>query len=253
MISFFTTVFYQPLFNALIWFYNVIPGRDIGVAIILLTVLIRLILYPLSLKSIKSQKALQDLQPKIKELQTKYKDQQEKLAQELMNLYKAEKVNPMSGCLPVLIQLPFLIAIYQVFMHGLKSETFDLLYPFIANPGTINTFAFGFLDLAKSSIPLAALAGVAQFWQTRMMIHRQSPTVAGKHPEGAKDEDALARVNKQMLYIMPIMTVVIGASLPGGLALYWFVTTALMGLQQWYIFRTTHPAPNSTQQSTPQA
>lgn len=238
MAQLFTTVFYQPLFNILVWFYNVIPGRDIGVAIVLLTALIRLVLYPLSLKSIKSQKALQDLQPKVKALQAQFKDQQEKLAQELMALYKSEKVNPMSGCLPVLIQLPFLIAIYRVFIHGLKSESFNLLYPFVANPGTINTVSLGFLDLSKPHIILAVLAGAAQFWQTRMMVGRQSPTVAGKHPEGAKDEDTLARMNKQMMYVMPVMTVVIGASLPGGLALYWFVTTVLMGAQQWYIFHT---------------
>lgn len=249
----FIVVFYQPLFNLLVLMYNLIPGHDIGVAIVLLTILIRALLYPLTKKSITSQKALSDLQPKIKELQTKYKDQQEVLAKELMNLYKSEQVNPMSGCLPILVQLPFLIALYRVFIHGLKSESFELLYGFVAHPGIINTISLGFFDLLKPSIPLAVLAALAQYWQTHMMMRRKSPLVGGKHPEGSKDEDMLAAMNKQMLYVMPVMTGVIGASLPGGLALYWFVTTLLMGVQQWYIFRSHGKKPETTTTDLPLA
>jgi len=230
-------IFYQPTFNFLVWLYNVIPGHDIGVAIIALTILIRVILFPLFYQSIKSQKAMQDIQPKIGEIRKKYKDDQQKQAAELMNLYKAEKVNPFSSCLPLLIQFPFLIAVYQSFMHGLKSQSLDLLYPFVANPGVINTVSLGYFDLSKPSVILAVLAGAAQFLQAKMMITKRPPVIKGKDIEGSSDEKMTAMMNKQMLYFMPIFTVIIGVSLPAGLALYWLFTTLLMALQQLWMFR----------------
>jgi len=234
MISLWNTIFYQPLFNLLVWFYNVIPGHDIGLAIIVVTVLIKVLLYPFSLQSLKAQKSLTDLQPKIDELKIKYKDQKEEMSKAMMNLYKENKVNPLSSCLPVLIQLPFLIAVYQVFIHGLGSQGLENLYSFVANPGHINPVSLGFLDLSKSNIVLAVLAGAAQFWQTKIMPRSQPP----KKMPGAKDESMTAAVNKQMLYFMPVVTVLVGASLPGGLTFYWFLTTILTVAQQYlYFFR----------------
>jgi YidC/Oxa1 family membrane protein insertase len=230
-------IFYQPTFNFLVWLYNIIPGHDIGIAIIALTLAIRVILFPLFYQSIKSQKALQDIQPKITELRKKYKDDQQKQAAELMNLYKAEKVNPFSSCLPLLVQFPFLIAVYQSFMHGLKSQSLDLLYSFVANPGVINTVSLGYFDLSKPSVILAVLAGAAQFWQAKMMITKRPPVINNKEIEGSKDEKMTAALNKQMLYFMPIFTVIIGISLPAGLSLYWLFTTLLMALQQLWMFR----------------
>lgn len=230
-------IFYQPIFNFLVWLYDVIPGHDIGLAIIALTIAIRVILFPLFYQSIRSQKALQDIQPKITELRKKYKDDQQKQAAELMNLYKAEKVNPFSSCLPLLIQFPFLIAVYQAFRQGLLSQSLNVLYPFVANPGVINPISLGYFNLAKPSVILAVLAGAAQFWQARMMITKRPPVIGGKEIEGSKDEKMTAAVNKQMLYFMPIFTVIIGISLPAGLALYWLFTTLLMALQQLWMFR----------------
>jgi YidC/Oxa1 family membrane protein insertase len=233
----YNTIFYQPLFNALIWLYNSIPGHDMGLAIVLLTIIIRLILFPLYYQSIKSQKGLQDIQPKVDALRKQYKDNQEQLAKELMILYKNENVNPFSSCLPLLVQLPFLIALYQVFIHGLKSQSMEMLYPFISNPGTVNTLSMGFLDLLHSNIILAILAGLAQFWQAKMMVTKRPPLLKGKEIQGSGDEKMTAIMNKQMVYFMPMFTVIIGVSLPSGLTLYWFVSTLLMALQQLWMFR----------------
>src|SRR3989338_65550 len=115
MAELFNTILVQPLFNLLVFFYNLIPGHDLGMAIIVLTVVIKLVLYPLSRQSIRSQKALKDLQPKMDALKKQYKDNKEKQAKAMMELYKTEKVNPLSSCLPLLIQLPFLIAVFHVF------------------------------------------------------------------------------------------------------------------------------------------
>ena len=237
---------YQPIFNALIWLYNIIPGQDIGLAIIALTLIIRLLLYPLYQQSIKSQKALQDIQPKVEALKKQYKDQQDQLAKELMVLYKNEKVNPFSSCLPLLIQFPFLIAVYQVFRQGLLSQSLDILYPFVANPGHINPVFLGFLNLGVPSYVLATLAGIAQFIQTKMLLMRKPPLVKGKEIAGSQDEKMMSMVNKQMVYFMPIMTVIIGVSLPSGLTLYWLVTTVFMALQQWFLFRKKPPIEPST-------
>lgn len=234
MSNIFTIILYQPIFNLLVFFYNIIPGHDIGLAIIALTVIIKLILWPFAQSSLKSQKAMQTIQPKIEELKKKYKDQKEKMTQEMMRLYKEEKVNPFSSCLPLLIQFPFLIAVFQVFRNGLTSDvSLNLLYPFIQNPGHINALSFGLVDLSQKNLILAILAGLAQFWQAKTMITKK-PAVPGS---GSRDESMMAAMNKQMVYFMPVITVIIGLSLPGGLMLYWLVTTILMVLQQYLLFK----------------
>jgi YidC/Oxa1 family membrane protein insertase len=233
MSGIFQVIFYQPLFNLLIFLYNIVPHHDLGVAIILLTILIKLILLPLSKKSLKSQKALQELQPKLDEIKKQFADKKEELAKATMELYKQNKVNPFSSCLPLLVQLPFLLAVFRVFRDGLKGASMQMLYPFISRPTVINTISFGFLDLSKRSIVLAVLAGAAQYWQSRMMVTKRPKS----HIKAAQDEDMMAIMNKQMLIMMPILTVFISLSFPAGLSLYWFVTTLLTGLQQLYIFK----------------
>jgi len=230
----YVTVLFQPIWNLLVWLYTTIPGRDIGLAIIALTVLVRIILWPFQQSALRSQRALQDLQPKLRAVQEQHKDDRAALGKATMDLYAREKVSPFSSCLPLLIQFPFLIALYQVLNEGLTKANFDLLYPFIASPGSIDPTSFGLVNLAKASLPLAVLAGIAQFVQTKMLPMHTPPPGAGA---GAKDEDRLARVNKQMLYLMPAFTVFIGASLPGGLTLYWFVTTLVAIFQQWLFLR----------------
>jgi len=228
--SLFHTILYQPIFNVLIALYNLIP--DFGAALIVLTILLRLALFPLSQKSIKSQKELSEIQPEIKKLQQQYKDDKQKQAQALMDLYKEKKVNPMSGCLPLLIQLPILIALYQVCLNVFKPDAFSALYSFVHNPGHVNPMFLGLIDLAKRNIPLAVLAGLAQFWQTKMILPKVEKNKP-KNKTGGMAEQMSGMMNQQMLYFMPVLTVIIGFSLPGGLPLYWLVTTLLTVGQQY--------------------
>lgn len=236
----FETFFYQPVLNLLIFLYNIVPGNDLGVAIILLTIVIKLLLLPLSKKSIKSQKALQDLQPQTEALKKKFKDNKEAMSKAMLELYKKNKVNPFSSCLPLIIQLPFLFAVFRVFRNGFDNGVLDLVYPFIVRPEVINYISFGFIDLSVRNIPMAVMAGVAQFWQTKMMMVKKPPI---KSP-GAKDENMAAIMNKQMLYFMPLLTVVIGIQFSGGLALYWLVTTVLTGAQQAWLFNKDEKKDN---------
>jgi YidC/Oxa1 family membrane protein insertase len=226
----FTEVLYRPIFNVLIGIYNILPFHDIGIAIIILTILIRVILYPFSFKALVSQKKLQELQPKIKEVQSNTKDNKEEQAKRLMELYKTHKVSPFSGCLPLLIQFPVLIALYKAFLNGLSTTGIVGLYSFIGNPGVINSMFLGLIDLSKKgNIYLALIAGAAQFWQSRLSIPKA---------HSVEKEGEMARaMNMQMLYFMPIFTIFLGYSFPAGLALYWIVFTLFTVFQQWQIKR----------------
>lgn len=231
----FEVLFYQPVLNLLVFLYDVIPGNDLGVAIVLLTIIVKLILHPLSKKAIQSQKGLQEIQPEIEEIKNKYKDNREELGKATLELYKRKKINPFSSCLPLLIQLPFLFAIFRVFQNNFANGSLDLVYSFIHKPERINTLSFGFFELSKThNIALSLLAGVALYVQTKMMMNRKPATQTPAKP-GA--EDMMSMMNKQMLYIMPIFTAYISYSFPAGLALYWFVTTLLTILQQYILFK----------------
>jgi YidC/Oxa1 family membrane protein insertase len=232
MKALFELFLYQPIFNSFVGLYNVLP--DVGLVILVLTLVIKLGLYPLTKKSIAAQKSLADLQPKMEEMKKKYKDDQQKVAQETMKLYKDHKVNPFGSCLPLLIQLPIFLALYWVLRNGLGTPDFSLLYSFVPSPGSINPISLGTFDLSKVSPVLALLAGGAQYWQAKMMQTRKPPAKAG---DGGKDENMMAMMNKQMLYFMPVMTVVIGMTFPGGLALYWLLSTLSTAIQQWFMFR----------------
>lgn len=230
--SLFHTVLYQPLFNIFIGLYNILPGHDVGLVIVFMTFLLRLVVYPLTASSIKAQRAIQELQPKLEDLKVQYKNDQTKLAQATMELYKQNKVNPFTSCLPLLVQLPLLLALYWVMRDGLAAHNLGtVLYSFISNPVTVNPLSFGIFNLAHPSIVLAILAGGAQFLQAKTLGQKMPPKNAG---DGSKDESMAVIMNKQMLYMMPVMTVLIGMRLPSGLTLYWFVSTALMALQQIY-------------------
>lgn len=226
---------FQPIFNLLVLFYNVIPGRDIGLAIILLTLLIRFILAPLSLKGLKSQKELQQLQPKLKALQDQYKDksQREQLARATMALYKEHKISPFSSMLPLIIQLPVLIALYQSFQAGFDTKALGpLLYSFIGNPGAISHLMFGVFDLSKPSIELAVAAGAATFIQGKLMMQFRPMAVTVTKPG---EPNMQKMMQTQMIYFLPFFTVFISMSLPAALALYWLITTLFTVGQEFWL------------------
>ena len=226
MSQLFHSFVYQPIYNALILIYNIIPGHDLGVAIILLTIIIRFFLYPISKKQIESQKKLQDLQPEIKKIQDKYKNDKEKQGRALMEFYKEKKVNPASGCLPLVVQIVFFIALYRAFIAGLNFDSgCNDLYNFVACPSGINVKFFGVLNLAKPNVILAVIAAAGQFVQTKMMMT--------KSPMPVNKGDFSSIMNQQMLYLGPLLTLFIGMKFPAGLALYWVVNTLFAIVQQY--------------------
>lgn len=258
----FFTIIIQPMINFLTAIHGLLPNIDLGIAIIILTVLIKALLFPLNWKSLKVQKKMkvvQDRMNKIKETVTD-KDQQ---AMQIMSLYKTEKVNPFSSCLPLILQLVVLIGLINVlngYMTGqikIDGQMQPIANALYKNVGFIKTehvnfekTAFGFLDLTQKAISkdattnknvfniygivLALLSGVLQYIQTKMMTPK---TVASA--EGTKSDEITSAMNKQMLYIFPLMTVWIGLSFPIGLTLYWIISSILSIGQQAMILKSS--------------
>lgn len=234
MTHLFTLILIQPLFNLLVFITALMPGHSLGWTIVLLTILIRAALIPSVAQGLKQQQRLKKLQPELKKVQTQYKDDQEKQAQEMMALYKKYDVHPLGSCIPLLIQLPLLLALYDVFRNGLDTSHFSLLYSFVPHPSYINTVFFG-IDLSKPDhlFILPILAGVLQFVQSKMMLRDTMPT----------GDDATQRMlNTQLQYLMPALTLLISFKLPAALPLYWVVTTLFAIVQQELLFRDLrHP------------
>ena len=229
----FNLILYQPLFNALIWLYQSLPVHDFGLAVIILTVLIRFLLYPVMVQSIKSQKQMQEIQPKLQEIQEKYKHDKEKKAKATMEFYRKEKVNPFSGCFSMLAQFPILIALFLVFRDfqgGLDSTELGVLYSFVSSPGDITEpMFFGLVNLATPNLVLAFLAGLTQFFQTKML----TPKTKKFQPKGQMGQFS-QMMQKQMLYFFPIFMVLFLTRLPSAIGLYWIVT-ALFSIGQQYL------------------
>jgi YidC/Oxa1 family membrane protein insertase len=232
IISFFYVILYQPLFNALILLYDYVPGHDFGVAIILLTIIIRIIIYPLSIKAVNSQRSLQKLQPQIQETQRKYKDDKEKQAKEILSLYKREKINPFSGILLALVHLPILIALYRVFWEGLNPKELASLYSFVLNPGNINPLFLNIMDLSKPNYIFAILAGLVQYFQTKMLLPKNDPKA---NKTGKPDISQM--MQKQTLYFLPVFTVIVLLGLPSALGVYWTASGLFSIVQQYLIFK----------------
>lgn len=237
----FFTVLYQPLYNLLVVLYNLAPWGGVGLAIILITVAVKSLVMPLTYRALKAQKELQEIQPRIQEIRETYKDDQEKMATELMAVYKNHNVNPFAACLPTVAQLFVFIALYQALRAGMGQVNPDILYSFVSNPGHMSSM-FVTLDLSKVSVFLAAIAGVAQYVQARQMVTARPPKEV-RTGAASLDEDMAANMNRMTVTVLPIMIFMIAAtSLPGGLTLYIIVSTLLTWAMYAYFGRATKKA-----------
>jgi len=230
----FDILLYQPLFNLLIFLYEYFPGRDFGVAVILLTVLIRLLLYPLMAESLRVQKITTLIQPKMKEIQEKYKNDKETQASLIMQLWKEHKINPFASFMFLLVQIPILWALYRVFWDGFKDGSLSKLYGFMVNPGTINPMFLGSIDLSGAYPAFAVAAAILQFIQVKMMMVK--PVNDGKLR--SQSEQFAAMMQTQALYVFPVVTALIFWGLPSALGLYWVVSTLFTIGQQYVILRS---------------
>lgn len=223
--DFLKTIFFEPIFNALIWLYHV--TGDFGIAIILITLAVRLLVAPFSAKAFKAQRRMQALQPELKKLQEKHKDDREALAKEMMAFYQKEGVNPAASCLPTLVQIPFLIVIFFSIRDVIDGKAFDHLYSFVDKPAHIDTSFLGVLDLSTtgvepSNLILGAITGAVMLWQSRMLM-----------PKGVE----VPGMSRQLMYLFPALTLVFSVTLPAALPLYWASSTIFTIIQQYLIIQ----------------
>ena len=226
----FHTIFYVPLYNALI-FLTGLFGGSLGLGVIGLTIVVKLILSPLSYRSIISQIEQKKLQPLVDELKKKYPDQKEQSAK-MMELYREHKTNPFAGCLLLILQLPVIIALYRVFLGSSSLNVADL-YHFVHMPSTLHTMFLGINLNATKNILFAILAGLTQYLQMRWSPAMQSS------PKGTKSSDPQMQMaesmTKSMKYTMPVMIAVFGYAVPAAVALYWILSNVFMIVQERYI------------------
>lgn len=228
----------QPLFNLFVFLATIWPfGDNVAFAVVAITILTRVALLPFSRATIKNQQAMHHIQPELKRIQAEFKGDQAKLAQETMALYRRHGINPASGCLPALAQIPILIVLFYVFQNIFRH---NLLYGFLlsrfpteeAFRAALDTSFFG-IDLAQPNLWVLPIAtGILQFIQSWQTL---PPKKDMKTHEG---QDLQTQLMRQMTFIFPLMTIFIARSLPAALPLSWSVTTLFMIVQQWWMGRS---------------
>lgn len=223
------TFLYGPLLNALAFLVSIVPGGDVGIAVIILTFIVKTVLFPLSQRSIESQIKMNLLAPELKKIKDGGASKEEQ-AKQTFELYKHHKTNPFSGCLLVIIQFIIIIPLYYVFLNGINLDG-GLLYPFIHTPEHVNMLFLGVLDISqKKIIILAILAGLSQYFQAYLM---PKPVVSDK-PSTSFQENFAKSMQTQMKYVFPFVVAFIAYSVSGAVALYWITSNIFAIGQQLY-------------------
>ncbi len=230
----FKTIFVEPLYNFLVFLINVVPWHDVGLAIIVLTLIVKLILSPLHKKAIIGQYRLKQLEPKINEIKKQYPDKKEQAAKSF-ELYKEYKINPFSGCLPILIQLPIILALYRVFMGGFDFSAHHL-YSFIQVPEVFNLKFLGLIDLSMKSLVLSIIAGLSQFAQAHFSIAMQNQKAADPN-DNSMQANMSRMMGKQTKYILPIFVAFISYQISAAIALYWTVNNIFTTIQEIRLYK----------------
>jgi YidC/Oxa1 family membrane protein insertase len=231
------TFFFDPIYNSLIFFIKFIPGGDVGLAIIATVIVVKAILLPLSIKSVKTQKVMREIEPKLKELKEKFKDKREEQAKAMMELYREAGINPFASIALLFIQIPILIALYfSVYSGGgvaLPAINTEILYSFLNAPGTVSMNFLGQINIADKSLVLALLAGITQYFQVKLAL----PPLAPRDPNSEPNlkEDFMRNMQLQMRYVMPVIIVVVAYVISAAIALYFLVSNVVTIAQEYYI------------------
>ncbi|MEY3783915.1 MAG: hypothetical protein RLZZ230_237 [Candidatus Parcubacteria bacterium] len=232
------TFFFDPIYNALIFFIKVIPGGDIGLAIIATILLVKTILLPLSIKAVKTQKAMRVIEPILKELKEKHKDDKQGHAEAMMAIYKDAGMNPLANIALIFLQIPIIIALYYAVSKGggvaLPDINLDILYSFISAPTTVTMNFLGLIDITQKSVMLALGAGITQYILVTLTMPPLPPAVPGAAPD--MKADFMRNMQTQMRYVMPVIIVFISYSISAAIALY-FMVSNLVTIAQEYVVR----------------
>ncbi len=237
----FRTFVTKPLFNGLLFIASFMPGHNLGLAIIVLTILVKILLLVPNQHALQGQKKIQDIQPQMEEIKKKYPGDMKRIQEETMKLWKEQKINPLQSCLPTLLQFPILIGLFYVIKNGVTIATSQhLLYSFYSHlpANYLGNSLFGFDLLKPSYVVFPVLLVALQFVQMRMMLGRKKKPAneivvkpAGKKPLIDMDQQTI------MTYILPFMIGFFALKFPVAVSLYWGVST-LFGIgQQWVVMK----------------
>ena len=244
MVDFFKVIIYEPLYNGLVFLVGVVPFGDLGLAVIILTILVRLVLFPLSHKSTKTQARMRTLEPEVREIKERYKNDKQEQAKKTMELYQKHGMNPFSGCMLLVVQLPVIISLYFVFYGGLSSGLDQkILYSFVRPPEFFNPIFLGFIDLLGKSFLLAAGAGISQYFHMTLAL----PAIYKKKTQEPSFRDDLAKsFNVQMRYGLPVFVFFISYKISAAVALYWLTTNLFSIGHELYVRRETNLLTNTS-------
>lgn len=239
MTEFFKTILYEPIYNLLVLLTGLLPGGDVGLAIIILTILVRLALFPLEHRRAKMQRAMQTIQPELEQIKKKFGADRERLARQTMELYRRHGLNPFSTLLVSLIQIPILLTLFFVFRSGLPFDEGEL-YSFVKLPQTVNTVFLSLFNLQVPAWPLALFAGLTQFVQARLAVPALPRVKVAENPSFA---DTMSRsMNLNMRYIFPGLITVIALGFPAALVLYWITNNLFMIAHELLVKRRAREA-----------
>jgi len=231
--SIYNTLFYGPLYNALIFLTAIIPGHDLGLAVVLLTVIVKLVLAPISHKTIQTQKKMKELEPSMSKIKEDHKADKQEQAMKIMELYREHNINPFSGVFLMFIQLPIILALFFVFKDGIDLSSV-YIYDFVIKPPFIGTKLFGLLALGGKSIFLAVIVGLTQFIQTHLSLP-PSPTGDKKSSEESFGDNLAKSMNFQIKFILPIFIAFVSYSLNTAVSVYWIVNNIFTIIHEFYV------------------
>ena len=231
----FKILIYTPLYNALVAIIAFVPGHNLGLAIIILTIFVRVVLFPLGHKAAKSQFALKMIEPEINKIKEDFKGNKEEQAKKTFEVYKKHKINPFSGCLMALIQLPIIISLYYVFLSGLQTLDQSSIYSFVSIPDVVNLKFLGITDITSKSLALAILAGVSQFIQA--ILSPASKTIPKSGNNNSFSDNLSRSLSIQMKYFLPVMIFFFAYQTSAALALYWTISNIFTIAQEMIVKR----------------
>jgi YidC/Oxa1 family membrane protein insertase len=237
----FHTFIFIPFYNALIGLISVIPTGDVGVAVVVLTILVKFILFPLSMKAVKTQMVMREIEAPLKEIKEKYKDDKQEQALRTMALYKEKGINPLSSIFVLFLQLPIIFGLYWVFYKGgLPQINTNLLYSFLSVPDHVSMEFLGLIHMGEKSALLALLAGVSQFFQAKFSL----PALAPRQENSTFKDDLARSMHIQMRYILPVTVTFIAYYISAAVALYWFTSNMVAIGQELYFRRVRAKEPH---------
>lgn len=236
--SLFHSIIFQPFYNGLIFLIDKLPFLDAGIVIVIFTILTKIILLPLSIKASKAQIEMKSIEKDLQDIKEKHKDNKEEQTAKTLALYKEKNVNPFAGIFVLIVQLPIIIGIYQVFLKsGLPVINTAWLYSFISVPQEVNMMFLSLTNIAQKSITLALIAGITTYLQISLANKAQGQTQSNG---GGMGQDIAKAMAVQMKYVFPVIVVFISYSISGALALYWITSNAFAIGQEIYIRKKYH-------------